>query len=174
MGDYVSRRRVLTAVGGLSTIVSLAGCSGDGSPATDTPEPALSVAKFVFCAEQPAGYDDYTEQEGPTYALDDTVWLYVDVRHLGSQSAGDDKIGIDLTESLEVVGPSGETILDEELAFDNEFAAGVDLRTFFIVNDIHLPSDAAAGGYEVAVSLEDRITGDTANVSGTFTAEPSG
>lgn len=153
---------------------AIAGCSGGGDGgggSSPTPEPSLSVAEFVFCDSQPAGYDDYTEREDATYAVDETVWVYLDVLNIGSESAGDDRVTIDLTETLEVSGPGGETLLKDTIEFDNEFAAGADLQTFFIVNDITLPADAATGDYEVAVTLEDRITGESTSTTKTFTVE---
>lgn len=166
------RRQFLRAVGTAAT-AAIAGCSGGdgGDAASPTPEPSLSVAEFAFCDSQPAGYEDYTVREDATYAVDETVWVYLDVLNLGSESAGDDRVTVDLTEILEVSGPSGETVLDDTIEFDNEFAADADLQTFFIVNDITLPSDAPTGEYEVSVTLEDRLTGESTSTTQTFTAE---
>lgn len=173
MAKRQSRRQFLRATGAAAT-VAIAGCSGGGDGAetsSPTPEPTLSIAEFVFCDSQPEGYDEYTERADATYAVDETVWVYLDLVNIGSEPADEDQVAVDLTESLSVTGPDGEAILEDTIEFDNAFAADVDLQTFFIVNDIHLPTEAAAGDYEVEVSIDDGITGDSTTVTGTFTAE---
>lgn len=171
MVDDTSRRRVLRGAAGLAAGVLVAGCSGGGSDVTATGEPSLTVAEFVFCDEQPGGYDDYTPREDATYRLDETVWVYLDVLNLDAESAGEDAVTIDLTEHLEVVGPDGDTVLENEIDFDNEFPADADLQTFFLVNDITLPGDAPSGDYEVRVGLTDHVADDSTETSGTFTVE---
>lgn len=172
MAMHQRRRQFLRAAGAMAT-AAIAGCSGGDGAETSSPtsEPTLSVAEFVFCDSQPEGYDDYTAREGATYAVDETVWVYLDVVNIGSESAGEDRVAVDLTESLSVTGPDGETILEDTIAFDNEFAADLDLQTFFIVNDIHLPTDAAGGEYAVEVSIDDAITAESTTVTRRFTAE---
>lgn len=167
-------RRNFLRIAGVMTTVAVAGCIGSGDvdgDATPTPEPTLSIAEFVFCDGEPSGYDDYTVREDATYAVDETVWVYLDVLNLGSESVGEDRVTVDLAEILEVSGPSGETVLEDTIEFDNEFPADADLQTFFLVNDITLPTDASAGDYQVAVTLEDRITGESTTRTKPFTAE---
>lgn len=39
-----------------------------------------------------------------------------------SESAGESEVAVDLSESLVVSGPDGETVLDEEFHYDDEFS----------------------------------------------------
>lgn len=181
MTKGATRRQVLCSGGTLGILAALAGCSGGSgdSPAGETSEKAssesvLSVAKFVFCDEQPAGYDQYSRRQGKTYRVDETIWVYLDVLNVGSESVGEDQVAINLDESITVTGPSGEPVIEDRIKFDNQFAADIDLQTFFIVNDLHLPSGASAGDYQVEVTLDDGITGESTTVSKTFTAESPG
>jgi hypothetical protein len=174
------RRRFLAGVGTTALATALSGCSSDGDDgddgddgATETPTepPGLTIEQFVYCAEQPGGYDDYEKQPDATYDTNDTIWVYLDILNVGSEDAGDDTIAVDLSETLTVTGPDGETVLEEDFHYDNEFNEGIDMETFFLNHNIVLPTPADTGEYEVTVSLEDGITGDSTERTEPFTAE---
>lgn len=173
-----TRRQVIRHASTLGILAALAGCSGsdgDGSAdeptASPSPEPSLSIDKFVFCDGKPQGYDQYARRDGATYGVDETIWVYLDVLNIGSESVGDEQVAINLDESITVRDPSGEPIIENRIEFDNQFAADVDLQTFFVVNDLHLPNDAPAGEFQVEITLEDRITGQGTTASESFTVE---
>lgn len=163
---------MLRTTGAVALGATLAGCSDDGGAgdATTAP-PTLSVDEWVYCAARPGGYDDYEEQPDATYAPDDTIWVYLDVLNVGSESAGDGNVAVDLVERFTVTDPSGATALDKQFTYDNEFDEGIDLSTFFLVHDVVLPAGAATGEWEVTSSLEDRTTGETTERTEPFTVE---
>jgi hypothetical protein len=167
MSDFLTRRRILRATGAVLATGAIAGCSGDGDSDEQT---SFGIDEFVFCSEQPAGYGQYEEQSDATYATSDVVWIYIDVVGFDVEDAGDGQIAVDLAENLVVRDPNGEEILQNDFTFDNEFDEGL-RGQFFVVNNVTLPSGSAAGEYEVEVSLDDGLSGESTNRTETFTVE---
>lgn len=167
MSDFLTRRRTLRATGAVLAAGAIAGCSGDGD---SNGQAAFGIDEFVFCAEQPAGHGQYEEQPDATYATGDIVWIYIDVVGFDVEDAGAGQIAVDIAENLVVRDPNGEQILQNDFTFDNEFDE--DLRDqFFVVNNVTLPSGSAAGEYDVEVTLEDELGGESTDRAETFTVE---
>lgn len=166
-----SRRSVLQATGTAMLATALAGCSGDDGDGTSTEQETLQIDEFVYCAERPRGWNDYEAQPDATYAPTDTIWVYLDVLNVGTEEASSDTVAVDLVETLTVTDPSGETVLEQEFTYDDEFQESLDMDTFYLVHDITMPSDAATGEYEVTSSLEDRLTDETTERTEPFTIE---
>lgn len=170
-----NRRRFLKAAVGLAGATAVAGCGdGDGnataSASPTTAAPSLSISEFAFAADDPAGYGDYEPQPNATYRADEVIWIYLAVDGITGETAGDGEVDIDLDETLTVEGPDGSTVLEEEFRFDREVSER-SLESFFIVNDVTLPSSASSGTYTVTVELTDRVAGTSTTTSGEFTIE---
>ena len=167
----VTRRGVIRVAGVAPLPAAIAGCTGgDGDDTTPTPA-GLDIAEVVFCAEQPDGYDDYTVQPEATYAVGDVIWIYIDVLNVATDDAGGGEISVEVTETLVIRDESESVVFEDTIELTQNFPEGIDMTTFFLVNDVLLPMEAGAGEYELVLSLTDDIGESSTSATASFTLE---
>ena len=156
----VTRRHLLAGGAALACSATLAGCSGILSD--DGPFEFETVA---FTDGQPEGMDDYDEQPGDTYAVDDTIWLLVRVHHVPVDSAGTAR----LVYTFEIGPPDGSTwdVDDREESWDRVSEHHI----LAIWEPISTFEDGQTGEYELALTVEDQVDGETIRATETFTLE---
>lgn len=185
-------RRSLLIVG-TGALVALAGCSGDGGsgggtetttqsttttrPTTTTQSttsaqpPSLEIENPVLCTERPTGYREYAEQPEDTYEPDDVVWLYFEPSTTGTESAGEGEIRFEYDFTINVTGPSGESLGTVEDTASKTIPEGSDLSTVFLSASFSPPTEFEAGTHALEVEVTDTIAGNTAATTVEFGVE---
>ena len=121
--------------------------------------------RVVFTNGEPEGMDDYVEQSDDTYAVGDTIWLLVRVHNVPVDSAGTAR----LVYRFKIEAPDGSTweVDDREETWDRVgehhiLAIWEGFATF---------EEDPPGEYELTLTVEDQIHGETIRTSETFALE---
>jgi hypothetical protein len=189
--SVITRRSLLIA--GSGALAALAGCSGNGesdggsetSPrSTTTSQPttatrtataarpaSLEIENPVLCAEQPAGYREYTSQPEATYEPGDIVWLYFEPSTTGTESAGEGELRFEYDFTVSVTGPDGENLGTVEDTASKTIPGGSDLSSVFLAANFSPPTEFEAGTHTLEVEVTDTIAGNTASTTVEFEVE---
>lgn len=118
----------------------------------------LSIDNLLFASYIDDDYN-YEVRDSDSYLLGDDINLYFEVSGFMQELQENGKYRISLVEDLEIIGPDGEVILDEEgIVVINymdlqEKASYVPLK-----NTIGVPQSYDAGKYKVKVTVTDKLT----------------
>lgn len=161
------RRRLL--VGGSTLLLGgLAGCLNQEPDEDPSERGPLSIAEFVFAAEQPGGPGEYTEQPDATYARGETLWLYLELEGLAGEST-DDGVEIDLEQRLLLEHEQHGTVSDTTEPHEPpESLEAEQLEPFAVQNQLAIDPEMTLGEYTLTVEFTDGVSGSTASESGTF------
>jgi hypothetical protein len=76
---------------------------------------ALGISNIVFCSSNPKGYMDYEEQSDATFKPGETVWIYMNLDHVKTNTNSDGSKEIWIKLHLKVKAPNGDVLLDQDL-----------------------------------------------------------
>lgn len=183
-----TRRHVIQSSAAVFGSLSVAGCTGGGegdedeSPTksqtptpstTATPKPELEIGELAFAAEKPAGHGEYTEQPNAEYEVDEVIWLYLDINGVSAESSESGELTIDLQQDVTVTGPS-DYYREEEFLYQREIPESA-LETFWVFNELTLPTSVAAGTYTVDIEVTDQNSQQSVTISREFSiTKPTG
>lgn len=164
------RRRRLLGTAASATFAGVAGCGSETDASGDSTSPQdrgpLEIAELAFATARPADFGEYEPQPEATYALDDTVWIYVALGGVAASrtapeetaGAGDGQLRTDLREHVVVESPGGGTVRDRELRHD-EVVESEELDRFYVTHDLRLTPSGEPGTYAVTVEFSDAVSG---------------
>ncbi|ACV10644.1 hypothetical protein Huta_0457 [Halorhabdus utahensis DSM 12940] len=145
---------------------------------TQTPEPtptmpsSLSIDHVRFCAEQPTGYRQYTEQPDQTYRPGDVVWIYLEPSTVGTEPAGDGERRFAYEVSWTIYTPDGEALDTITRTFERTVVESTDFTTVFLVLNFSPSMAFEPGSHRVEIDVRDTIAGNEASQTATFDVEP--
>ncbi|MEF8787126.1 MAG: hypothetical protein V5A45_14430 [Haloarculaceae archaeon] len=179
--NQVSRRYVLLVGGG--AVAALAGCSGGGSgegdgtttvPTEDgdTQPSTLAIENSVLCAEQPTGYQNYTEQPEGTYDPGDVVWVYFEPTSVGTEPAGEGEIRFEYDLTWTVTAPDGEELGTMNESVSRTLADSADLSTVFLAVNFSPSMEFEEGTHTMEIEVTDTIADNTATETVEFSVDP--
>ena len=178
--DSLTRR---SAIGvGAGVALSLAGCSEEAesetSQTTDQPtvttrtQPtSLGLENIQFCAEQPTGYRQYTNQPSDTYAPSDVVWVYLEPTTVGTEPAdeGERRFAFELTWTIHA--PDGSAIDTITRTAERSVAESADLSEVYLILNFSPPMEFEPGAYRLDIQVRDTIAGTETTDRVEFTVE---
>ena len=130
----------------------------------------LAVNNVTFLEGQPRGYRDFDTQADPTYTMLDPIWVYFEPVDFATESAGNGVVRVDLVTEIAITDPSGREVYTNEDILGQSFAEE-NTDDYFAFWNASLPAGLDTGEYTATVSVEDRITGQTASATETFSRE---
>lgn len=164
------RRQALKVLTTFALGAAVAGCVGDETSEREDADVNLEIEHIRLLTEEPAGYRDYTELEGPSYPSDAVVWFYLEPVGLSTESAGAGEVQIQLTATLAVTDPTGEDVLSTEEKFHRAIPERSmnELYQFFHFSP---GSPALRGEYIATFTVTDEYTGEEVTDTTTFRIE---
>lgn len=162
---FVAFGTVLTAVGATGGCLSLGDDEtappADDETETDGPSDQFGLDSLLFVADEPEGFEQYTEQPDGTYTVGETVWIYVGVSSPPVAPDG----STTLTYTFEVETPPGDRW--EPIERTEEWARVRDEELLVIWEGLSTFDDDPPGEYRVTVSAE--VTASVAEIDDTVT-----
>lgn len=128
----------------------------------------FSIERIRFLEDEPAGYRQYTEQPDAEYRASDTVWVYVEPDSVELEQRDDGDRWYELGVTVRTVGPDGTEDLQVKDTVNNPLAADRDPEKLFLVVSFDLRR-GTPGEYTVDIVVHDRVGGERATDSATFT-----
>jgi parallel beta-helix repeat protein len=131
----------------------------------------FSMSNIVFCSREPMGYMNYDEQSNAIYDPGDVIWIYMNINNISYSTNLDGTKEIWITETLIVLGPQDEILLNEEIInYHTNLTEENDLGELQITNRIYpiTGPNFDPGYYTVHMVFRDKLAGVTAIVSRIF------
>lgn len=130
---------------------------------------ALDISNIVFCSSSPAGYMDYEEQPGATFAPGDVVWIYMNLDNVKTNANADGSKEIWIKLYLRVKAPNGDVLMDQELYNEHKnFPEKFDMDEIFLRVNLNTSSGMPEGRYTVDLGLRDELADAEASSSSIF------
>lgn len=133
-------------------------------------EGPFEIPDIVYCATEPRGYRDYTEQPDATYTPGDDVWFYFEIPGISYRWEDDVKV-LHLTGMETITGPDGGTVYEQPIDNREEAEPGTDLSTYFLYDAVTTSTGVDAGSYSLELSITDELAGQTVTRTESFSIE---
>ncbi len=141
--------------------------------------------EVVFTEGPATDYDQYVEKTDATYESDEDVWVYADIDDVGlilgeEEGTGEEGAWVQVGTWMTVEDDEGNTIIERtqvmnpeeeqgwRVAHDDEDTLDEIIETFHITYVIEA-HELEEGDYELILEIEDRVSDDTDEWTGTFT-----
>jgi hypothetical protein len=134
----------------------------------------LAVENVTFLADQPRGYRDFDTAPNDTFGVTDPIRVYFEPTGFSTEEADNSNAGdvsVDLITSVTITDASGTEVYDNDDILRQSFPEE-DRDEYFAFWNVSLPSGADPGQYTVTITVEDQVSGQTAETTATFIAEP--
>lgn len=129
----------------------------------------LKITNLVLCSEEPANYMEYHEQSDATYKPGDVVWIYMNLVNVKYDKNPDGSYRFSIPEHLTVKGPKGDTQLDQDFLVDPiNLSKERNPKQLYLTNNINTSPQSAEGEYRVEITVTDKLSGGSTNVTSKF------
>jgi len=131
---------------------------------------SLDITNIVFCSSSPAGYMDYEEQPGATFAPGEVVWIYMNLDDVKTNENADGSKEMWIKLYLKVTAPNGDVLMDQELYNEHKnFPEKFNMNEVFLRVNLNTVSGMPEGRYTVDLGLRDELADAEASSSSIFT-----
>lgn len=172
----VTRRRLLVQGASVIAGATLAGCLGetdspeenaDGDDTTDQAAHSFTDEQFVYTTRRARRLGEYTPHPDETYLDREKIWIYIEVSNVTPVDSGPH-----LDTTWELLTPSGEVVVstEEAVTVQGDSLSAVPNEAFVTqgidTTKFEIPT---SGEYTVRVTLTDRGSGETVELSRSLT-----
>ncbi|KXA92606.1 hypothetical protein AKJ64_02715 [candidate division MSBL1 archaeon SCGC-AAA259E17] len=125
-------------------------------------------SNLVFCSEEPVGYMNYTPQPDNTYSQGDKLWTYFNLNNqeYNLHSDGSFEIWVESDLTLKTAGGESRSF---SFTLRENLPAHRNPENVYLAHYLTIPENLPPGQYTLEVNVSDKLGGENASISGSFT-----